>query len=102
MGCGKNHTGLPNANGFARDGGLAQHLAAVSLGPHSNFTNDLFASSCDSLRPIISFSNSFCVFSFDPHLGYDPSRIAKSEGAVTGEHTSEGQSDLIQLIERGL
>ena len=31
--------------GFACDDSLPQHVAAFSLGPHSNLTNNLFASS---------------------------------------------------------
>ena len=54
-----NHYSVCNYNcigGFARDDGLPQHLAVVSLGPHSNLANNLFASSCDSRRPIIAFA----------------------------------------------
>ena|SRR5215471_3086214 len=32
-------------HGFACDDSLPQHVAAFSLGPHSNLTNNLFASS---------------------------------------------------------
>jgi len=31
---------------------LPQHLAVVSLGPHSNFANNFLASACDSRRPV--------------------------------------------------
>jgi hypothetical protein len=31
---------------------LPQHVAVVSLGPHSNLANNLFASACDSRRPV--------------------------------------------------
>jgi len=48
-----NHCSVCNCNrigGFARDGGLAQHLAAVSLGPHSNLPHHRFA--LRFLRPL--------------------------------------------------
>ena len=54
------------------------------------------------VRSFLSAIASLSWFSLDLYLGYDPSRVANGEGAVAGEHASEGQSDLIQLIERGL
>jgi hypothetical protein len=54
------------------------------------------------IRSSLSAIASLSWFSLDLYLDYDPSRVANGEGAVAGEHASEGQSDRIQLIERGL